>query len=308
LIELLVVIAIIAILIALLVPAVQKVREAASNTQCQNNLKQIGVAMHNCHDQYKHLPSAGWGWAWIGTPERQVGADQPGGWAYNVLPYVEQGALRQLGLNPATFNADMTTLMQTTVAIFNCPSRRSGGPYPYVAGGGNVSTYNSISNNAMVSFTPPSQVARTDYAGCASSTGADQNNAGPGSLAAAPGPGAYDNTYNGVLYEASQIRMTQITRGTSNVVMVGERYIQPQNYLTGTDGGDNEITYVGYDNDICRSTSVLPIQDNNNINDTVRFGSAHPAGLNMLFCDGSVRFITYDIDLPTWTNYGNRHE
>src|SRR5437868_573880 len=154
LIELLVVIAIIAILIALLVPAVQKVREAASSAQCQNNLKQIGLAMHNCHDQYKYLPSAGWGWQWIGTPERGVGADQPGGWAYNVLPYVEQGALRQLGSNPANFAADMNTLMQTPVIIFNCPSRRNGGPFPYTTAGGGPATYNSISKGTMVTFTP----------------------------------------------------------------------------------------------------------------------------------------------------------
>jgi prepilin-type N-terminal cleavage/methylation domain-containing protein/prepilin-type processing-associated H-X9-DG protein len=304
LIELLVVIAIIAILIALLVPAVQKVREAASNAQCQNNLKQLGIAAHDCHDQYKYLPSAGWGWTWVGTPERGVGADQPGGWAYNVLPFIEQGALRQLASNVANFNAEMTQLMQTTVPIFNCPTRRNGGPYPYVPG---VGTYYSISGGVVVTFAAPSTAARTDYAANASSTGADQNNGGPTTLPG-PGAGSFANTYDGVIYEASQTKLTDITRGTSNVILLGERYIQTTLYYTGTDPGDNELTYVGYDNDICRSTNELPIMDSPSLNDTIRFGSAHAAGLNVCYCDGSVRFVIYSIDLPTWTLMGRRYE
>ena len=95
LIELLVVIAIIAILIGLLLPAVQKVREAASRAKCQNNLKQLGLGLHNCHDVNGFFPTGGWGWFWQGDPTRGSGMKQPGGWIYSVLPYIEQGNVYQ---------------------------------------------------------------------------------------------------------------------------------------------------------------------------------------------------------------------
>ena len=98
LVELLVVITIIGILIALLLPAVQSAREAARRTQCSNNLKQLALACLVHESTHGFFPTGGWGWHWVGDPDMGFDLKQPGGWIYNILPYIEQGALHDLGL------------------------------------------------------------------------------------------------------------------------------------------------------------------------------------------------------------------
>ncbi len=305
LIELLVVIAIIAILIALLVPAVQKVREAAARTQCVNNLKQLGLAIHNYYDANKEFPSNGWGWNWIGSPGMGAGAKQPGGWLYSLLPYVEQGNLiNSINVPAANITAPITTFVATPVAVFNCPSRRNGGPYP-AGNGGPYGTVGSDSKVWNVTFT---SMARTDYAVCTGSQAADEYSGGPVfAYSYTPLPTdvpANPGNFNGICYTASAVTIPQIFNGSSNTVMISEKYLNPANYITGGDPGDNECMYVGMDNDIGRDTSTAPHQDTYGVQDTFSFGSAHVGGLNVCYCDGSVRWIEYNVSLPIWQMSG----
>src|SRR5262245_57045230 len=119
LVELLVVIAIIAILIALLLPAVQTARESARRTQCLNHLKQLSLGWLSHESAIGHLPSGGWGWTWAGEPELGVGPTQPGGWVYNVLPFVEFKELHDmpLGKTGTERKAAITEMIQIVVPI-----------------------------------------------------------------------------------------------------------------------------------------------------------------------------------------------
>jgi prepilin-type N-terminal cleavage/methylation domain-containing protein len=135
LVELLVVIAIIGILVALLLPAVQAAREAARRAECQNHLKQIATACLLHESTHKFLPSGGWRCEYTADPNMGYGANQPGSWYYNILPYIEEQQLHDLGkgkaLTSAEFKAASITLHTTPVPTFNCPSRRAAILYPF---------------------------------------------------------------------------------------------------------------------------------------------------------------------------------
>ncbi|HXG08455.1 MAG TPA: DUF1559 domain-containing protein [Gemmataceae bacterium] len=300
LIELLVVIAIIAILIALLLPAVQKVREAAQRTECVNNLKQIGLAAHNHESTYGFLPGGGWGWSWVGEPDRGSGKTQPGGWVYQLLPYVEQDALRSLGKGlPRAQQLQINAqVVATRVSLFNCPSRRFRGPFP---NGANISYLNT--NPAA-----PPLMARTDYAANAGSQNKNEDTGGPSSLAAGDATNwrSVGSQFDGIVFRGSETRILEITNGTSNTYLAGEKYLNPTNYSTGTDLGDNENMYTGMNNDVCRVTANPPLQDRLGVQDTLRFGGPHSGGVNMLYCDGSVHVVSWGVDPAVHRRAGDR--
>jgi prepilin-type N-terminal cleavage/methylation domain-containing protein/prepilin-type processing-associated H-X9-DG protein len=321
LVELLVVITIIAILIALLLPAVQAAREAARRAHCSNNLKQIGLAMLQHEERNKFFPGSGWGWYWVGDPDRGFGKDQPGGWVYQILPYLEQQELFDLGrdgqpdVQTAQQTAGAARCVQTPLSVMNCPTRR-----PPIAFG---TAYFGPSGFQSHNADNTTVIARTDYNAC----GGDQFYAwttwGPDNLAQGIAwtashswPNMKDST--GISFLRSEVPVAWVADGLSNTYAVGEKYLNADSYLDGSDWADNESMYAGEDNDTNRTTYCpvplpanyvpdhTPMQDIPGMMNMYTFGSAHAGSCNMCLCDGSVRSISYTIDPETHRRLGNR--
>lgn len=279
LVELLVVIAIIGILVGLLLPAVQAAREAARRTQCINNLKQQGDAIHMHHDTFKYMPPGGLN-PWGGE----------GSWASNILPFIEQTALASLNTNknvdPLRYKAGPT--------VFFCPSRRSS--KATTAQGGRY---------------------LMDYA--ASTPAAAPNSWDQFWFGDTWGLGWINNQYHGVIgrgaiqtngvWIGTKVRIADIVDGTSNTLMIGEKQLNPLNYESG-DWHDDAGWADGWDPDVIRYTGFAPKPDkfygNQGGWEGYRFGGAHPSIMNILKADCSVSSLSYSIDATVFNNMGTR--
>ena len=307
LVELLVVITIIGILISLLLPAVQAAREAARRAQCQNNLKQLGLACLNHEQAHTHFPAGGWGWGWVGDPDKGFGINQPGGWCYNSLPYLEQQAVHDIGLGKTVSEKLMLnrTMMATPLTVFNCPSRRRAMAYPFNTG---IVLVNTDRSSGLMA-------GRSDYAGNDGVYTSLPHGQGPSDPNTTTPPAAQD--YNGIFSQCSTTTVASVKDGTTNTIMIGEKYINPDNYATGSDGGDNESLYCGNNNDISRvgnydassaGNNRLPRQDTSGSPSADIFGGAHSGGCNYVLCDGSVHMVSYSIDPQVFLYLINRKD
>jgi prepilin-type processing-associated H-X9-DG protein len=155
---------------------------------------------------------------------------------------------------------------------------------------------------------------RSDYAANCGDQTRDELFGGPGSIGQGDDPNFnWPSTadHTGICYQRSEVTMADIKDGASNTYLIGEKYINPDHYLTGGDSADNESMYVGYDNDMYRTTHPRydgPRQDRRGWSSTMIFGSAHASGCQFVFCDGSVRNINFAIDRETHRCLGNRRD
>lgn len=333
LVELLVVITIIGILIALLLPAVQMAREAARQAQCNNHCKQLALGALQHESANKILPSGGWGLMWTGDPDRGFGPRQPGGWIYNVLPYIEQQPLHDLGACSTNASTPkridcVIQQIQTPLETLICTSRRPAVLYPEDPG--------TDYRYSLGNITYPPLCAKTDYA----ANGGTSNDTagywgcfgwGPPSYGIADGysadqwmSGTTNHTRDtGVVFTHCAVTMADISDGASNTYLIGEKYLNVDNYTTGLDTADNQSWDIGIDWDTVRYTGYdaappgsssfgswqpyfMPMQDTPGYVLSFQFGGPHAAGFNMSFCDGSVRSISYTIDPAVHWYLGNR--
>ncbi len=319
LVELLVVITIIGILMSLLLPGVQAVREAGRRVQCQNHVKQISLAFISHHSTHERFPSGGWGWKWAPDPDRGTGKDQPGSWAYSLLPQLEQQALYDLG--SATEDLDRRLAankqrLETPLQIWHCPSRRSATPYPI---GPHEAQEPAIRTPYLCARLDHG--ARLDYAANAGDIGIAGYDEGPEPIENRTihhyfvRGDRYPLRYwpdvekmNGIVYAHSEFTFAHIKDGSSQTYLVGEKYINPDNYETGASLGDDQGPYVGDERDPVRFIEFGPAQDRPGLVRTWDFGSAHTGTFHMSFCDGSVRPVNYSIDLATHRRLLNRRD
>ncbi|QEL17958.1 DUF1559 domain-containing protein [Limnoglobus roseus] len=274
LIELLVVIAIIAILIGLLLPAVQKVREAAARAKCQNNLKQIGIGLHAYHDANGRFPA---------------GATVANGlsWRVYVLPYVEQDSLYKLfdlgagawngGTNREGPNKMVHALNR--ISVFNCPS------VPVIQASNGSSTL----VDGRKTFT-------SDYHGVAGPKGTNPVTGAAYAVDANPtGNGGF--ALQGILGKDTKTRFASTIDGTSNTLMVGEVSVKWNSNILESDGADWVRGMSGNGMAGCRNVQNAINTPYTGVYNDISFGSPHNGGAQFAMGDGSVRFVQATVDL-----------
>ena len=277
LVELLVVIAIIAVLISLLLPAVQSARESSRITLCKNQLRQMGLGAFQYQERFKAYP----------TRTHYYRGDQPapvpeaGTWLTHLWPYLEAQSLHDQFTHAweSKNRAERKAMEATPFFMYYCPSRRRPEPLP-----------------VQTSYWGSSEGSRTDYAVC-----------GGGTVK----PHDFKVAYPGVWDGKDNVGAGDIIDGTTNTYLYAEKSVSSQHYTTGKGSGDQTSIYYCDRGDCVRWAKNSPQQDPTGQNDCYSchdFGSSHPGGWNVALCDGSVRSMRYGIEFRVHTALSSREQ
>ena len=281
LVELLVVIAIIGLLVALLLPAIHAAREAARRSQCKNNLKQIGLALHNYESARGAFPP--------GFVSRATATNGPGlgpgwGWAAHILPYLEESNLN-IDLKREITDPLYDNIRVLPLSVFRCPT--DAGEEPIV----------SVRNSAGTELT---KVAFANYVGVGGTFEVT----------------VFPDTGTGLLFRNRPTRIREITDGMSHTIMVSERDSRqsPQTTwvgaITDAEVPPKNPTYDAEGPPVLVLTNTGTVADgrvpNNTLDHVEDSNSSHPQGVHIMFCDGSVQAINNDIDPNVWVALGTR--
>ena len=336
LIELLVVIAIIAILIGLLLPAVQKVRESAARLKCQNNLKQLGLAVQSYHDANTHFPPGYTSFHTNNGTGPYIDPDTwdaaPGwGWGTHILPYIEQANItRSIDLKQPIWSPSYTNLVTQKLSLFLCPSA-SGGDEPFLVRDANGNPL--VIDGNQIRLARSHYVASHGQESCwgecgASRTGSIFTNIYTSETRTVTIDGDVSRVADGPFYRNSRTKFSDVKDGTSHTIFLGEHssrlsektwvgvvpgaHTHP-NFTSPENGPDAAATLVlvhagpsGGELDITGFPIIHPVNF-----PTFHVGqmySEHPGGGSVCFGDGSVRFISENINLITFAELSSMRE
>lgn len=290
LVELLVVIAIIGMLVALLMPALQSARESARRTSCGNNLKQLYTACASHVTLLGHYPTGGWNASSTANPNLGADWNQPGGWSYTILPFMDE---------KNTYEAANSSL---PVPVFACPTRRGSSIGP----GGVVMTDYAGNRGAWASTLTPNTDRDTTF-GIPSGAGSISN--ASEAAAAANVLNTVQATFTsgvsaatgGVIFAGSSLPPVRLRDGATNTYLFAEKYV-PQAFYTAGGIGYLTVAYAGDSPDTLRGGHRVPLSDSTALASNRQagaFGGPHSGVFNAAFCDGSVRSIDFSIDAQT---------
>ena len=303
-IELLVVVAVVAILVALLIPAVQSAREAARSTQCKNNVRNMALASQAHHDAHGRFPGDGWGFRWAGDPDRGMHDNQPGGWLYRLLPFMEAGETWTFGRDhqpdriTAEQKAGLALATQQHPPWFNCPTRRD------------IRLAKFLTRWTYYNMDSPEKTSTISYGMNWGSTPIEYNQ-GPDTIDLHEAVTLLDDLpkANGIVFPLSNIDSRHVTDGLSKTYLLGDGFFWITDNTENPDGTGSASPLSTYSvltaayppmRDTVPAPGIFAFAD--------RWGGAHPSTWNVGFCDASVRSMPFEIDLTVHRQLANRHD